>query len=419
MYRSPRQPMRRRRLGAVTLISLVVAAGALSACGSSSSSGTPTTSASNPVDEAILGPDQPTSGTPVKLGYAYDGQSPVSDTTDQIVAARAVVKYANAKLGGVAGHPIQLVECATNYDPATSCGDKFVSSKAIAVAGAQLVELPAVTKALHNAAIPYMDSEQAVTGSLDTSVSSPLLALGAPAVYAKKQGITKVTLIFIDIGAAVGEAKGFATGLFAKEGASVNIVGVPPGTADMTPQIQAAAGGKPGLYEIVGDAPFCSSALKAIRTLGIKTPVSGIAQCLSKSSAASIPGGYAGMTIFSGISLDPANAETKLYDAVASKYLSGEADNGNYEAAYQSMLSLIRALNVGKITDLTPAGVSAALLRMPETPIPLGGGITYACNRKKVLVQPAACSTGTIVSTATADGGQQNFSVLDDPTLYN
>lgn len=407
------------RRPALALLFATLVAGTLSACSSSSGSSSGGVSAA-PVDISLLGPDNPAKGTPVKIGFVHAGRGAAIDTTDQGVAAPAIIAYANAKLGGLGGHPIELVRCETKSNPTTDCGDQMVSGKVLAVIGGQLGEAQQVRKSLAAQQIPYVDSNNAVLGSnIDVSLSNPLLAIGAPAQYAKDHGLKSVTLVVIDQAAAVAQIRSFAPLLFGKVGVAVNVIGIPVGTADMTPQIQAAESKHPAMYHLVGNDTFCASALKAIKTLGLTAKVTGINRCLSATSASSIPGGYAGLTAITGISTEPAATETKLYRAFLAKYLPGKSDSPDLQTAYQAVLGFVRGVNAGKLTSVTPAGVAGALKAMPESPLPLGGGLTYQCNRLKVSVMSGACATGAITAEADAKGYLHSFTVLDDARLYD
>ena len=245
------------------------------------------------------------------------------------------------------------------------------------------------------------------------------LGIGAPAAYAKAQGFDSVALIVPDSGPTVAQISAFAPMLYKKANAKVKVIGVPLGSiADLTPQVQAAAASNPKLIQIIGPTAMCASAMKAVKTLGLQAKVSFLNRCQDKASAASIPGGWGGATVFSTVSLDPANQETKLYKAFLAKYLPNKQDSPDLQIGYQAMLGFVRGLNAGKIADFTSKGLGAAFRRMPSTPLPLGGGLTYSCTHKHVTFTPAACSTGAIVAKAKADGSLEDFKVLDDTFVY-
>lgn len=396
---------------------------ALTACGGSSSK-TSTGASKAPSSNPALGPDKKATGEPVKLGFVNDGVSAAIDTSDEGKAAEAVVKYANDHLGGIGGRPIELTQCVTNADPAKAqaCGNQLVSAKVLAVASGSLGQTGPVVKAINAAGIPLVDilnQDPTVLGSkINFSLSNPLNAFGGAAIFAKKNSIKHAAMIVIDVPAAIEPTKQLAPLLFGNAGAAVDVVGIAPGTADMTPQIQAEAAKKPGLYHLLGNPSFCASAFKAIKTLGLTAKVTGIDRCLDKTSAASIPGGFKGMTVFTPASFDPSSDETKLYDAIRTTYAGGIASNANYSTGYQGMLGLIRALNANPVTDFTSAGFVAAIKAATAVPIPLGGGGTFTCDGKQIFVSPAICSSGGITADATADGGVENFAAISDPTIY-
>lgn len=401
---------------------ILVAVLAMSACSSSGKSGGSTTGGTKPTSNAALGPDKKASGDPVLIGSVNDGVSAAIDTSAEGKAMDAVVSYANDHLGGIGGRPIKLVHCETKASPTTDCGNQFVSAKVIAVTGGSLGQTEPVIKPLNAAGIPYVDilnqSPGLFASKIDFTLSNPLNAFGGPAIYAKKHGLKHAALVVIDVPAAIDPAKTLGPLLFGNAGATADVVAGPPGAADLTPQIQAEEAKKPDLYHVIGNPSFCAAVLKAIKTLGIKTAVTGIDRCLDKTSAASIPGGFKGMTVFTPANLDPTTEEFKLYDAVRTTYSPSVPSDAVYSTGYQSILGLIRALNAANITDFTPAGVAAAMTSAPPAVLPLGGGSMFQCNGKQIFISAQICSSGGITADATADGGVENFTSISDPSIY-
>src|SRR5262245_56331457 len=87
-------------VGAALLFGLVA-----TRCSSSSSSSasSPDSTAAPAADLALLGPQKPATGTPLKIGYIYAGQAQNIDNTNEINIAQATVKYLNEHLAGIAG----------------------------------------------------------------------------------------------------------------------------------------------------------------------------------------------------------------------------------------------------------------------------------------------------------------------------
>ena len=412
--------MSRARRVVVGVAGLAIAATALAACGSDDKASDEPTTASN----AALGPVKKATGAAVKIGFVHEGVSASIDTSDEAKAATAVAKYANEHLGGIGGRPIELVFCETHATPATAqdCGNQMVSEKVLAVVGGSLGQTEPVIKAINAAGIPMVDilnqSPGFLSSKIDFTLSNPLNAFGGAAIYAKKNGITQAALVVIDVPAAIEPAKGLGPLLFGNAGAKVEVVGIAPGVADATPQIQAAEAKKPGLYHIVGNPSFCAAVLKATKTLGVKAKITGIDRCLDKTSAASIPGGFAGMTVFTPANLDPSGDEFKLYDAVRRTFANNQESTPVFSTGYQGLLGFVRVMNVTPLTDFTNAGVVAAIKAAPPVDIPLGGGAKFQCNGKQIFISTQICSSGGITADATADGGIENFSTIEDPSIY-
>src|SRR4051794_25064373 len=80
-------------------------------CGSSGSGGIA-------VDKSALGAVNEAKGDSVAVGFISDGAAAAFDTRPEYKAAQAVVKYANAHLNGLNGHPIKLTVCETKGTPA-------------------------------------------------------------------------------------------------------------------------------------------------------------------------------------------------------------------------------------------------------------------------------------------------------------
>src|SRR5215218_9900739 len=126
--------MRRGRTIAVLGVVAVLAAACSDDGGSGSSGGT-----GGSADTSVLGEENAATGTPIKIGlYNVEGGSAVS--LPQVGdAAEAAVEYANAYLGGIGGHEIEVVRCGDKADGASAaaCGNQFVQEGVVAVVAGQ------------------------------------------------------------------------------------------------------------------------------------------------------------------------------------------------------------------------------------------------------------------------------------------
>ncbi len=373
----------------------------------------------------LLGEENAASGEPVKIGWVSTGQTQAIDTSDEIAAAEAVVAYANERLGGLGGRPIELVICEDKNTPAGAqeCGNQFISEDVAAVAAGTTGQIDGVLQSVAPAGIPAgvnLVSSQVALGTPGVFVwSNPVSAYGVPAAYAREEGIDSAAIIVIDVPGASGPARALAPTLFENAGSSATVVPIAPGTPDMTPQVQAAENDDPGMYYLLGDPTFCTSALQAIRTLGIDKPVMALDRCIGPDAGASIPGGWEGVQIISQSVQEPDDEEFQLFEAVLDEYGDGLEPTPQSISGYQGMLSMVRAVNASEATDLTAPGILAALQAMPATAYPVGGGAEFQCNGQALPdLSPNVCSTAGFIADADADAALSNFRVLDTEGIY-
>ncbi|MGH3122707.1 MAG: hypothetical protein ACRDND_17000, partial [Streptosporangiaceae bacterium] len=97
--------------------------------GSSGASSTPSSAGTQSASTtANLGTAHPASGSPVVFGLLNLLSGPVT-FPEVSEAEQAAASYANQYLGGIGGHPIKIVSCATDGQPATSarCANQLLN----------------------------------------------------------------------------------------------------------------------------------------------------------------------------------------------------------------------------------------------------------------------------------------------------
>jgi branched-chain amino acid transport system substrate-binding protein len=416
---------RRRQRLAVPAVLLSVAL-ITAACGDDSDdSGGSGDSASGGDTSEVLGELNEGTGEPVRVGWMSTGQTQAVDTTDEIRGAEMAVAYANAHLGGLGGRPIELVICEDKGTPAgaQACGNEFISEEVVAVSSGSSSAADAAVQVVDPAGIPFTANQAAtatILGAENAFVfTNPISAFGTPAAYAREEGITTAAVLVIDVPGAAGPATALAPSFFSNADAEVEVIAIPPGTADMTPQVQSAQESEPGLYHLTGDPTFCSSALRAIRTLGIEAEITMLDRCIADDGGASVPGGYEGITVVAQAVQDPEDEQYQIYTAALEEYGDGLEDSADSRSGYAGMLGLINGVNASEPTELTSPSIIAALREMPPVPLPLGGGATYQCNGQALTaISPNACSTASFVADADAEGQLSNYRALDAEGIY-
>jgi ABC-type branched-subunit amino acid transport system substrate-binding protein len=187
----------------------------------------------------------------------------------------------------------------------------------------------------------------------------------------------------------------------------------------MTPQIQAAQENNPAQYFVLGDPTFCTSAIRAIKTLGITTPILIADTCLGPDSGASIPGGYEGVSVVVQSALDPESEDVQLAQAIMDEYAPDVALDVITATAYQAALGFVQAVNASAPAEVTKESITTALQQMPEQEYPLSDGSTFQCNGQALpAISPNVCSTYGIVADAAEDGTLSNYRTVDTEGIY-
>jgi branched-chain amino acid transport system substrate-binding protein len=344
-------------------------------------------------------------GTPVKVGLINnEGSSPVAEpsTGDAAVAA---ADYANAELGGIAGHPIQVIRCSENEDvaSATACANEMVQDNVavvdIGTTGLGGTMVPIITKA----GIPYVSA----TGASPAELTTPgtfMWTGGFPAdldgmaAEAHEHGYKKVTAFVIDTPGALAGAQQLGTPAFKAAGVALTIESVPEAVADATPQVTAGLSGSPGAVAIVADASTCTSVLQALSTVDPSIPVYANTSCLNTSTLTALGKTMNGVKIFGRSDIESNEPEAQLYRYVMATYYPTANPSGDAVTGYQGMLGLVRATASIKGTP-TPASITAAIKAAKNIPLPAGAGLTFTCNGKAMAGLTSNCSAGDVVLT--------------------
>ena len=401
----------RRRYAAVIALALVLVSA--TACADSSKSSKAddnlsTVSSSQAVADAPAGTfaGKKATGTAVKVGLINNEGGAAISQPEGRIAATAAVTYANANLGGLGGHPIELVICKEKEEPASAadCANQMVESGVVAVVVADTGYGAVMAPIIHKAKIAYVSYNAASAAELTAKDYGYAWTGGFPgdlngmAQYAKKQKMTNVTLFALDVPAVTTGAKAIGVPAFAAQGVKLTVVPVPPGTPDATPQVSAGLKTNPQAIVEIGDATFCTSILKSMTALGSKAQKFIIQSCYAPSVFKAAGAALDGAKLFStgdGATDDP---EAKAYRAILAKYAPGAQTTGSAVPGYQSMMGLIRA--AAAVTgDITPASVDTAIRAAKDVPIPAGHGGTMTCDGTALPGFPAVCSGSSVVAT--------------------
>jgi ABC-type branched-subunit amino acid transport system substrate-binding protein len=255
-------PKRRARwFGALVVAVSLVAALALSACGSSSSSSSTSSAAAAGGSSSSSTSSSAPSGSPI-VTYTFtdvNTQGPQYKNIQE--TSRVYASWVNAH-GGIAGHPLDAKFCDAMGTPtaATACARKAVADHAVAVVGSFTFTGDAIVPTLAAAHIPYFGNCCAISGSEFTSLDSfplgnqPLYAVGLVS-RAKQDGCKNIVGVIIQGAEAFEPLMNNAAKAL---GISIRkYVSLPATAKDYSSQVaQATSGGTDCLVMVVSETPY-------------------------------------------------------------------------------------------------------------------------------------------------------------------
>ncbi len=378
-------------------------------------------------DLSLLGPPDVATGEPVKIGQLTEGTSAAIDASDELVGGQAAVDFFNQYRGGVAGRPIELVTCEMKADPATAqeCVTKMIVEDVVAVAAPQIVFVEEVWTTLNDAGIPLVllggSNENLEVDDSTFIMGNPEAGLwGLPIALAKSVDAAKVSFVIVDVPQARDLFEKDDGATMAAAGLDFDVIPIPFGTADMVPQMEQVKVGGAGVVHILGNDTFCISAIQGLHAVGYTGAISTIAQCMTEATRSTLAGQLAGVNVSTpsaeGAINDPSY---ELYRAVMEEFEGDVEDIGGYTlSGYVAVASLGTALQSleGDVTAVTAA---AAIRAMPETELPVGGGVMIQCGGSAAPDRPAICTNQWLRGVLDANGNPESYTVEDSGDLYD
>jgi branched-chain amino acid transport system substrate-binding protein len=379
---------------------------------------------------AALGEPNPASGEPVKIGLITEGGSEAigsqSELTEQ--GARIAVEYANQYLGGIGGRPIELVVCGNGATPAGAqdCANQMVENGVVAVTlpftGFGASQAPIIT----GAGISYVTGSGNSAEELTAPNAFALTGgypgtLGAFAKHAQEHDVKRFAMVTIDVPSATQAAETLGGMVFKNAGVEYEVVAAPPGTPDLTPQVQSAVDGGADAIGVTGDVTFCTSFLQAYQTLALTETKYVIAPCVDPTVIESLGDVLAGSWIATITSNSGEDAD--IYSAIVDLYAPDEGIDADpnvsvgVAAGVGAVLNLVRAMD-GLTGDVTKETVLAQMKAAKDVPLFLGGGQTFTCDGTAVPIMPNVCSAGFQMGTLTADGQIEDLEPVDASDLF-
>jgi branched-chain amino acid transport system substrate-binding protein len=312
--------------------------------------------------------------TPVTVGFVNQQGGPVAIGLHATDGAEMAVKYINAQLGGVDGHPVQLDTCfiASAEEEGTGCAQKFLANKNVHVVamGGVVIGVQSFYSTLGGAlpvvggvAALSIDGQQKNTAVLFGDATSVLGPIGT---YAKNNLHAKTGVILYPDdstdtpGALADEAALKAAGISVKMGP------YPPSSTDLTGVLASTGAASADIVIPNVDAGACVNMAKALLQQGITDAKKIVSPplCLNGQVAAGLGGDFPKWTYLIASSLygdttDPGMIE---YMKLAQTYSTpANAPDPWNIVDFGEMMTVDKILNQVGYANLSPTAILSAV----------------------------------------------------------
>ena len=378
--------------------------------------------------EDVLGTPNPATGEPIVLSLINEeGGDSNAQSLNTHAGIDIAVQYANEYLGGVNGHPIEIMHCAGKGTPTDSqaCADEAVQAGVAMYIQPYSAQEEIVVNTFAAAGIPSFlygsSSSPGMTGPHAFAMSGGYPAtLGVYAIYAKQIGVTKLAHLVTDVPAATGAAKALGAMTFGHEGVGYEVIAVPLGTPDFSAVMQTAVASGADALMATGDANFCTSFLKAYKALGLDLKKFVISVCVTDSVISEAGDTLAGS--YSILGKNPSAEESALYAAAVAKYGSKDIDpdptkSSSVSDGFAVIMTLLAAMD-GYTGDFSPASVEAHLAALKDVPFFFGDGATATCDGQAIPLIKNVCSAAQIIGVVDAEGNYSDMQTIDAKAAY-
>ncbi|HEU5158548.1 MAG TPA: ABC transporter substrate-binding protein [Streptosporangiaceae bacterium] len=340
--------------------------------------------------------------SPIAIGWvnSQGGQNQIPEAT---LGAQAAVKYVNAELGGVDGHPVTLKTCfiASAEEEGQKCGQQLLNDKSVSiidygavVTGNQSLEATVAGKK------PIMVGVSAAPA--DSTAKNTYILYGdqthvlAPwGTYARDFVRAKTAAVVFPSQAGANSAAAAAKKGLEDAGVKVKSVGYDTNATDLLGPLTAAGGQEADVVVPMTDAAGCVNLAKALKQIASDKPVVSNPLCLSPQVAqglGDLPVGW----VFGIAQILPGDAtqpDAKAYVGTSTKYGLKPADTANPYAAlgWDSVLTTVKLMNKVGADKITPEAMSAQLKAF-KGPLIMGAP-SVSCG--KYPDAPAVCNDQT------------------------
>ena len=347
-------------------------------------------------------------GTPIRIAAINTETGPAGAFPELTQADAAAVRFINAELGGVDGHPIELSTCDTQFSPerSSSCSQEAVQAGVVAVAGGIDV-LGTGINVLDENGIPYVGGIPVSTLSATSPVSFQFsggtwgAVVGDVYYAARRLHAKRISIVYGEFG-AIADAAQLGARVGRSLGLDVKLVSMPIITSDYVGPLTAATEDEPdAIVALVADTG-CAPVYQAVHDLGITADVFYTGACVAPKiieavGADKVEGSYFNVEgpVSGADGHGTPDPDTELYGYIVAKYGQGLEPQSAATVAFRGFVNLWVAMKeIGG--DRVTASRLLRHLRASRHHRSFMGH-DYTCDGAQLPGQPAMCAPQEIV----------------------
>jgi branched-chain amino acid transport system substrate-binding protein len=315
---------------------------------------------------------------------------------------QAAIQYVNQYKDGLDGHPIQLIPCVTDGQPATSasCANKLISDHPVADFGGadigQAASLPILQKA-GIAQIGGVDLTPAESSFPNSIIFADVAQTGNAdmGIYAVKTLLAKkVAVIAIGDTQGIFQAQHGEVPAVKSAGGQAKLFELPPTQADASSVVSAALGYNPDV--ILLESPSqCVALLTALKSLGNTKPIMSIDPCSAPPVISATAGAANGMFWFQPFDdlIVSSTSDAQVTKAVLAKYAPAKMPvDSPALAGFATVMNVWATFHSTPVSQLTSAYMLKTLKTGSDHPNWLAS--PYTCDGTAIPTEKAICYAG-------------------------
>jgi branched-chain amino acid transport system substrate-binding protein len=341
-------------------------------------------------------------GDPIVIGVYTPADNPTFTAPELIPAAEAAAKFVNKVRDGIGGRPVKIVSCTTDYTPdsLTRCANELFQQNPDIIMPGPDASAFTVFNVFADAGFPLIGGASFTPPEYTSDLRamfngfSASLFPGMVHFAVKELGATKkVVALSFDDGISPALVKVFMDPTAKALGLDeVQFVPTQPGTTDFSAPLAAAVSTDPDAILVFG-VP-CAPIDRAYASLGTDIPLIQPSNCNDDKTleeAGSAAEGTYYVNQFLAPSMNPKNADVKLFQKILKKYGKGSIPITDFSSAgVASILNIEAALDKTDLATATPASVLAVFKSAVAQKNFLAE--PYTCNPAPVAKWPGICS---------------------------